>query len=92
MLEVISSVLYKTHMNLPEHDSISEIFTVVILYIPYSYLQYDHVVFLEPSDLWVEAKREEKDLHPHHYLLTRQGGKTTPTVDGHTFAEVLWFC
>lgn len=59
MLEVISTTLYKTYVNLPENDSISEIFTFVIFYVPYSYLQYDHIIFLEPLYLWVEAKRED---------------------------------
>lgn len=62
-------------MNLPENDSISEIFTFVIFYIPYFYLQYDHIVFLEPLDLWVEARREDGDLRGHHCPFAGRVGK-----------------
>lgn len=68
MSEIISILLYKTYINLPENDSISKIFTFVIFYVPYSYLQYDRVFFLEPFYLRVEARGEAKGSS---LLLTR---------------------
>lgn len=60
-------------MNLPENNSISKIFTFIIFYIPYTYLQYDYIFLLEPFYLWVEARRKEKGLHTHRYLFSREG-------------------
>lgn len=84
MLEIISILLYKIYINLPENDSISKIFALVIFYIPYSYLQYDHVVFLKPLNLGVEAGGKEKGWH----LTTMPGEHGERPREGQpTFAE-----
>lgn len=80
MLEVISSLICEISINLPENDSIAKIFTFVILYIPDSYLQYDHVVFLEPFYLWVEAGGKGKGLSPHH-SPAKEGEQAAGTAD-----------
>ena len=89
MWEIISLLLYKLSINPPENNSISKVFTFVIFYIPYAYLQYDHILFLEPFYLWVEARRKGRGLYTHLCLFARQGRKADPSNGEHTFSEAL---
>lgn len=92
MLEITSGLLYKQYLHPPENHSVSKVFTSVIFYIPYFYLQYDHVLFLEPLYLWVEATRKGRALSTHLSSFTRQGRRKEDPSVVRTFSEALQFC